>query len=189
MNAREKEKSMNKEQLMQNMIGQIKEAQMKLGYAYETIRLYYTLDSLNAIVSTTCKESKELVELLDDTYRDVETVLGKLKFSIYSGRIEITISKDGSKYVHENVDNPSFLKDIIQLFQTNHHCELEEIKQVFEKYSEDYVCESMPEDADFDYVLYFKDTSIDEYFYCVKMEMGHTIYHRFGKEDYEMLLR
>ncbi len=41
--------------------------------------------------------------------------------------------------------------------------------------------------TDFDYVLYYCNREIDEYYYCVKMEMGHTIYHRFTKEDYELL--
>ena len=41
---------------------------------------------------------------------------------------------------------------------------------------------------DFDYVLYFQDEEIDPYYYCIKMEMGHTVYHRFIKEDYEKLV-
>ena len=46
----------------------------------------------------------------------------------------------------------------------------------------------MPEGSDFDEALYFEDPSIDEYYYCVKEEMGHLIYHRFLKEDYQKLL-
>ncbi len=34
----------------------------------------------------------------------------------------------------------------------------------------------------------FDDAEYDAYYYCVKMEMGHTIYHRFTKEDYQMLV-
>ena len=45
----------------------------------------------------------------------------------------------------------------------------------------------MPEGSDFDEVLYFKDASVDAYYYCVKEEMGQTIYHRFTKEDMENL--
>ena len=47
--------------------------------------------------------------------------------------------------------------------------------------------EKKPEGSDFDEVLYFKDASVDAYYYCVKEEMGHTIYHRFTKEDMENL--
>ena len=42
--------------------------------------------------------------------------------------------------------------------------------------------------TDFDYAVYFDDAEYDAYYYCVKMEMGHTIYHRFTKEDYQMLV-
>ena len=42
--------------------------------------------------------------------------------------------------------------------------------------------------TDFDYVLYFPDKKPDEWYYCIRMEMGHTIYHRFIEEDYRQLL-
>ena len=41
---------MKLEALIQNMTDQIKEAQLKLGYARETMRLYYPLSSLNAML-------------------------------------------------------------------------------------------------------------------------------------------
>ena len=37
---------MNREKLLKNMTDQVKEAQLKLGYAKETVRLYYPVDSL-----------------------------------------------------------------------------------------------------------------------------------------------
>ena len=36
--------------------------------------------------------------------------------------------------------------------------------------------------------LYFPDKKPDEWYYCIRMEMGHTIYHRFIEEDYRQLL-
>ena len=42
--------------------------------------------------------------------------------------------------------------------------------------------------TDFDYAVYFDDETYDAYYYCIKMEMGHTIYHRFTKEDYQKLV-
>ena len=47
----------------------------------------------------------------------------------------------------------------------------------------------MPESCDFDVVFYFDDWKIDAYYYCVKEEMGHTIYHRFTREDMVELLK
>ena len=39
---------MNTEKLIKNIMDQIKEAQIKLGFAKETTRLYYPVESLNA---------------------------------------------------------------------------------------------------------------------------------------------
>ena len=40
---------MNPKGLLENLIEQIKEAQLKLGYARETIRLYFPVSSLCAL--------------------------------------------------------------------------------------------------------------------------------------------
>jgi hypothetical protein len=179
---------MNEQKLLTNIIDQIKEAQMKLGFVKETVRLYYPPASICALLGIDVLKADELLLKLQQNNNFKNTVLGELKFAVHSGRMEVCIMPEACEYVYKNVENPPFLADIISLFQNNHHCSLEEICAVFARYSSDYVCEKMAEGTDFDYALHFKDETIDSYYYCVKMEMGHTIYHRFMKEDYEMLL-
>ena len=104
-------------------------------------------------------------------------------------RIEVCISSDGAVYVHENVPNPPFLTSIIELFQKHHNLSIEEICECFAQFNEHYICEKMEQGADFDYVLYFEEKEPDSLYYCVKAEMGHTIYHRFTVEDYDLLIR
>ena len=58
---------------------------------------------------------------------------------------------------------------------------------IFEKFGA-YECRQMPDGMDFDYVIYFTDSSIDAYDYCIREEMGHTIYHRFARADFEALM-
>lgn len=176
------------DRLVKNICDQIKEAQIKLGYAKETVRLYYPLDSLNALLKLNITDINEMQEVLKEHFSVAHDKLGEVKVSEHGGRIEIMISPKASEYVHENVKEPEFLKDIIELFGHNHHCSIDDIKAVFEKYSKDYVVDKMPEGSDFDYEMHFNNESIDEYYYCIKMEMGHTIYHRFMKEDYLKLL-
>ena len=53
-----------------------------------------------------------------------------------------------------------------------HACTKEEITAVFEKFGA-YECRQMPDGMDFDYVIYFTDSSIDAYDYCIREEMGH----------------
>lgn len=173
---------MNVEKLTENIIDQIKEAQIKLGYAKETVRLYYPAKSFGALLGV----AEINVEELNAAFSD--TALGRLQFTEHKGRIEVKIPPKGAEYVHREVPAPEFLAELIGFFSGHPHCSLEEIRGIFAKFSEDYVCEEMPEGADFDYVLYFPNGSVDSYYYCVKEEMGHTIYHRFTKEDYQALV-
>lgn len=164
----------------------MKEAQLKLGYARETVRLYYPVSSLNGLLETEYETAEELAEALCSAFSE-RTVLGLLQFHTHAGRIEIGIPPEGAEYVHRQVETPAFLRDLIDLFQTRHSCSLEELQTVFGRHGR-FCCERMPEGSDFDYVMYFEDETVDEYYYCIKMEMGHTIYHRFVKEDYLALL-
>ena len=179
---------MNKDKLVQNIIDQIKEAQIKLGYVKETVRLYYPVVSLNSLLGTKAANADELKELLDAEFDHEHNKLGELRFAVHEDRIEVGVPPRGVEYVYCQVENPAFLTDIIEFFGSHHSCKVDDICRIFEKYSKDYVCRKMPEGMDFDYVLFFTDDKIDSYCYCIKEEMEHTIYHRFTREDYQELL-
>lgn len=206
---------MKLEALIQNMTDQIKEAQLKLGYARETMRLYYPLSSLNAMLETQETNIRKLAKKIRheleartektenvsvvpaDSQREVTSVelgknqtfagLGGTQIRIHADRIVFTIPPDFVEYVHEQVPEPAFLKELIRLFQEKHACTKEEITAVFEKFGA-YECRQMPDGMDFDYVIYFTDSRIDAYDYCIREEMGHTIYHRFARADFEALM-
>lgn len=178
---------MNENDLIQNVIDQIKEVQLKLGYAEETIYLYFPLESLNSILQTNCKDEEGLLEVLRQAPAFYESELGNLGFRLHQKRIEIRIPPQGARYVRECVPDPPFLKEFIHMFSHSHALTIEEVKACFEKFSDSYVCKEMPPGSEFDYVLYFEDVYIDAYRYCVKMEMGYTVYHRFTPADYERL--
>lgn len=181
-----KDMSDKKERLLKNLIDQVKEAQIKLGYVKETMRFYYPVSSLNALLGTEIEDSETMLLHLQKEMKQ-PTVLGMLLFHVHEGRIEISVPSEGVEYVCQKVEKPEFLTDLIHLFERNHHCSIEDICELFRRYSNEFVCEKMPEGTDFDYVVHFLNGSVDEYYYCVKMEMGHTIYHRFMKEDYLLL--
>ncbi|HEY9575342.1 MAG TPA: DUF3877 family protein [Lachnospiraceae bacterium] len=170
-----------------NIMEQIKEAQLKLGYSKETMRLYYPLPSLNAILQSDYQKIEDMQLALESAFLQEEE-LGKVKFAVHKKRLEVTISPQGVEYVGEHYRASSFLKEMIDLFNEDHHCNLEKIKTLFAKHDKNYICQKMPKGEDFDYVFYFENPEIDDYYYCIKEEMGHTIYHRFSKEDYELLL-
>ncbi|MBE5877467.1 MAG: hypothetical protein E7290_11345 [Lachnospiraceae bacterium] len=179
---------MNTDRLIKNITDQIVEAQLKLGYVKETVRLYFPLNSLNVILDMETKDANQMLEALQLSEALQTSGLGAMKISARGERFEISVPADGVEYVHKNVAVSPFLVDIIALFGKHHHCTIEEICQVFAAHNANYVCDKMPEGTDFDYAIYFPDKEPDEYYYCIKSEMNHTIYHRFMKEDYLELL-
>lgn len=180
---------MNEDKLVKNLIDQIKEAQIKLGYVKEVLRFYYPVSSLNNILGVDYQDGNVMRRVLSETLGFRDTVLGRLRFEQHGERIEISVAEIGAEYVHYNVRSSPFLVDLITLFGKCHDCNINDICRVFEKYSKDYVCRRMKENEDFDYVIYFRDKDIDEYYYCIREEMGHTIYHRFVKEDFETFFK
>ncbi|MDD6628366.1 MAG: DUF3877 family protein [Lachnospiraceae bacterium] len=176
---------MNKDSLIDNLTEQIKEAQLKLGYAEETIRLYFPVRSMCALLQIEAKSGQELVALLKEEKGFDETVLGKVHFTLCRDeRIEVCIPVAGAVYVYEQVPNPPFLESVIELFRNNHNLTIEELCECFAKFSEHYQCNKMEPGTGFDYVLFFPDHNPDSWYYCIKMEMEHTIYHRFTEADY-----
>ena len=115
------------------------------------------------------------------------SVFPDFTFGCRGERVEISVPPDYVEYVHREVKTPAFLAEMIARFQENPHLTFQQVQHIFAEFGE-YECQKMPEGADFDYVLYFTNPDIDAYYYCIRMEMGHTIYHRFIKEDYEQLI-
>lgn len=179
---------MNTGRFIENVIEQIKEVQLKLGFVKESIRLYYPVESLCRLLQIENKNEKELLILLKTEESLLNTNLGILQFSLSKSRIEVGISSVGAAYVQEHIPNPPFLTSMIQLFQEKHNPSIEEICVCFAQFNKDYVCEQMESGQDFDYVLYFPQKEPDGWFYCVRTEMGHTIYHRFTEEDYKAMI-
>lgn len=77
---------MNREKLLKNMTDQVKEAQLKLGYAKETVRLYYPVDSLNTIIGSNAKDDQEMLTLLRKAFEE-KSSLGELHFHSHAGRV------------------------------------------------------------------------------------------------------
>ena len=180
---------MDRERLIENLIEQIKEAQLKLGYAKETIRLYFPVQLMCGLLRIELMSGKELVALLKKEKQFEKTVLGKIRFTLCGNdRIEVCIPAEGADYVYERVANPPFLKSIIELFNNNHNLTIEKIRECFAKFNNCYICEKMKGETDFDYVLFFSDHNPDSWYYCIKMEMEHTIYHRFTETDYKLMI-
>ncbi|MDF2942563.1 MAG: hypothetical protein K0S01_1421 [Herbinix sp.] len=163
----------------------IKENQIKIGYEKETVRLYYPMSSLAHILGKDITNTQELDAILNSFVKTIDDKLGNIEISHAGDRYCFIIPPTGVQYIHEAYDDNPFLIAFIQVVN-RHDCSLEKLLEVFHTFSDNVHCEKSDID-DFDYVIYFVDNKLDNYRYCIKFEGGHTIYHRFIKEDYDNL--
>ncbi len=168
--------------LEENIVDVIQEEQIKLGYRKETIRLYYPMESINHLLGTSLSIT-ELIRTLDSFCKYVENRLGKLEYFFADKRFCIVIPETGASYVHEEVEDRFFLREFIDKI-SRHNCGIDEILQVFHRYSDNVIYEKVTH-GEFDYLIYFADGVPDPYRYCIRFEDCHAIYHRFTVADYE----
>lgn len=169
------------------ILDMVKEQQMKLGYEKETVRLYFPVDSLNNIIGLQNSATKEKrKEILQKFRMDLEETLGMVKITSIGEQFCIAISPEGCEYIHKKVVENNFLKEMIALF-TQHNITIEDVEKLFKKYSNQYICKAQ-NGIEFDYLLYFEDKKIDEYYYCVKFDKEHASYHRFNEYDIKEIL-
>lgn len=168
--------------LEKSMVDVIKEQQIKLGYRSEAVRIYYPLVSVNRLLGRegTAAEAKAELEAF---CREVEEKYGAIEISESRERFCFLIPPAGSDYVHAHTDEKEFIVELINTVR-NHGCTLEQVLQVFERYSAHVHVERV-EDGEFDYLVYFEDGKPDDFRYCLSVEAGHVMYHRFTPEDYE----
>ena len=157
---------MKKQRLIKNITDQIKEAQMKLGFVRESIRLYFPWDSFMVLLGETLEEegsgihSEDKLFPADGNCSETERKkqkrrilnelngsagfgtggLGQVSFRESRGRVEVTIPPEGAEYVHREISDPPFLKAVIELFGTSHNPSVDDVCACFAEFSPDYVC-------------------------------------------------
>lgn len=179
---------MNIRPLLEDITDQLKEAQIKLGFGPSTVKLYYTTAALCALTGAAPAAPEAMAEALSSLPGAADTGLGALQFLPHGERVEITIPREGVRYVHEQVEASPFLLGLIGLFAGHHHATMQEVTALFESQNTPYIRRDMPQGAEFDHVLYFPGGEPDGYCYFFKEEMGHLSYHRFRPEDARHLL-
>lgn len=180
---------MDNHRLFKNLSDQIKEAQLKLGFEKVPMTLYYPVNSLKHLLYDDDKhiDTSKVIEDLNAVFADADSPYGDvIAIALEDGRISIEIPIKGVEYVYGMPTAP-FLEGIVELFASNPHLSLDDIKDLFEHFG-DFQCEKMPQGSDFDYYMYFTDSRVDEYYYCFKEEMNHMIYHRFTEKDFDDLI-
>ena len=177
---------MDFDKLEKNLIDVIQEEQAKLGFRHEKIRFYYPLSTLNHLLETTAT-AEEMESILDNQPEDMIQRLGKLTVTRGGERFCLCVPEEGSVYVHENYAEKGFIGELIRMIG-QHDCRLEDIRQLFLRYSQNIYMEEM-QGEDFNLMIRFPEEVGDPYCYCFRDEGCHVIYHRFLPEDYEDLMK
>lgn len=179
--------------LAKSLIDIVKEQQAKLGYRKEIVRLYYPLSTLrhffecagadNKIAATVISE-QQMLEILapNNLPKQLTDSIGEIKVTARNERFCIEIPPEGSEHVHENTADNEFISELIALVGT-HGCTMEQITELFCKYSDDIEKKEM-QNGEFDCYIRFLNDPDDTYYYCFHDEGCHIIYHRFLPQDY-----
>ena len=165
--------------LAKSLIDIVKEQQAKLGYRKEIVRLYYPLSTLRHFFECAGDDNKIAAGVISEQLTDT---IGEIKVTAKNERFCIEIPPEGSEYVHENTADNEFIRELITLVGT-HGCTMEQITELFYKYSDDIEKKEM-QNGEFDCYIRFLNEPDDTYYYCFHDEGCHIIYHRFLPQDY-----
>ncbi|MBR2283817.1 MAG: DUF3877 family protein [Ruminococcus sp.] len=178
--------TINTERLEKNIIDNIHEAQLKLGYDGRPVSLNYTPATLRHLTG-----SDDMGEISEAVKSCSPGRLGAMEIRPVHDIYCITVPAEGTAYVNAlySGDN-GFLCRLVGTVR-EHGISLDDVLAVFRSFS-DNVAVKESGSEEFDYLVYFEDGVPDEYYYCLTLEpcMGggcHITYHRFIREDYEDL--
>lgn len=169
--------------LEKHVIDTMKEWQMKIGNFDSDLRLYYPKASLCDYLGLDREiENEILAQTVEKYFADHGEVLGKICVEAGQERFCILVGKEGCDYVEQNVPEPEFLTEFLEVLKNQ---DMSGVHKCFEGYAKRYGTKVCIEKEEEGTVFYFEDEKIDPYWYCVdENEFGIT-YHRFTKSDYE----
>ena len=104
--------------LKQHITDTMKEWQMKIGYNYEKVCLYYPASSLYKYINSEKSDCLDVQkQKLNNYIENNLSVLGNVK-TIWDSdgkRVCIEIPAEGSKYVNENIKEPELLVEFLKI--------------------------------------------------------------------------
>lgn len=158
--------------LAKSLIDIVKEQQAKLGYRKEIVRLYYPLSTLRHFfecagadykIATGMISEQQMLEILapNNLPKQLTATIGEIRATAKNERFCIEIPPEGSEYVHENTADNEFISELIALVGT-HGCTMEQITELFYKYSDDIEKKDM-QNGEFDCYIRFLNEPDDTY--------------------------
>lgn len=164
----------------------IYEGGLKLGSLNGTVSIYYDLDLINHLLSASFENKETCLSTLQKLFLDSGIPTSALIVTLENGRFKFTVEEEGIKRIVEVYKNHHFLSDLIEITK-NRNFNVEQIKSLFEKYSNQYLCKKI-DHPEFQYVFSFSDKTIDQYNYCFTFDEMGGYYHRLLDYDFNQLL-
>lgn len=182
-----KETNQIKLTLEKHVLDTMKEWQLKIGSLDQDIRLYYPKKSLCEFLEVEdIIEIDKLVKAVTEYLQSKAAFLGDITTTAAGDRLCIEIRKDGCQYVEQFVEEPEFLKLFLEVLKRQ---KMEEMIYLFEEYAKKegttYIVDK--EQDGLGTVLYFADSRVDPYVYCLEEDDFGITYHRFARNDYRDL--
>lgn len=174
-------------ELEENIETTIYEGTLKLGYnKEESFSIYYDLDLLNYLLYTNFNTKEACFNYLTEFQEYVKSRLSNIAINLEKGRFKITVPKEGISYIYTKNEDNTFLKELINTVKS-HAFTLEDILQIFRHYSNNFACEQI-DNEEFQYVIYFKDNTLDKFKYCFTFDQMGGYYHRLLDYSYSKLM-
>lgn len=168
--------------LKESLRDAVEEAQLKLGYRREAMRLYYPLSSLCALTGIKT-DAAGMEAVLRRFAEEEQNLFGEIAVSRQGDRFCLTVPPEGAQRIHEQADAQGFLAQLLAAV-SRPGAHLADALAVFSRFSDGVVVRAM-RGEEFDTLVYFARGEPNAYRYCFKQEPCHLIYHRFTPEDYE----
>ena len=171
--------------LLKNLSDSIFEMMLKLQEEHNnSMCIYYTPDLAAYLLGIS---EDEAASNIYEFKNYANPHIGDISISTASdGRIGIKVFSDGIDIIMNSNPRRFFLRELIEKIRFR-NCNLESIKEVFEKEGAPFICENV-DDSEFQHVIYFEDENIDEYKYCFTFDVMGSYYHRLIDYDFEKLI-
>lgn len=168
--------------LCQNLIDVIIESHMKLKYSENSIGIHYILPSLGHFLN--CSPTREeILPKLQAALSECSETLGAVRISETDKGYCCTVSKEGVRWIHENITPSAFCVEFFALIRSRDYS-IEDMIALFQKHSDKVHAEHITDNDEFDWLLYFEDGTPDPYWYCFNTMDLCVTYHRYTKDDY-----
>ena len=171
--------------LEKNLIDNILECELKLGYANTPVCFYYPITSLLELLECEESEIDSAIQQFQkrEVYRLGNVIIKEQKNE--KERYAVTIPVEGIGWVHEHFQPTDFMRLLISEINRPGNF-LEDIVKIFTHFSTKVDVKKVSEK---EWIIGFEDANIDPYVYHIEQNEFGFEYHRFTKEAYEKTMR